>query len=80
LAVSGADRLTVTVTVAGEGTEEVTLPAGATYADLLAAVGVGVHEGTVLVDGRPAPEDEPVDIDADADAGGAHVLRLIRGG
>lgn len=66
--------VTVTVTVTGEGTEEVRLPPGATYADLLEAVGLSVHEAAVLVDGRPVPEDDPVDADT------ARVLRLIQGG
>lgn len=45
-----------------------------TYADLLAEVGFSPHEVSVLVDGRPVPEDRP------AEAGRARVLRLVAGG
>ncbi|MFB6106462.1 MAG: ubiquitin-like small modifier protein 2 [Halobacteriaceae archaeon] len=45
-----------------------------TYADLLAAMDVSPHEVSVLVDGRPVPEDHP------ADAARATVLRLVTGG
>ena len=75
----------VTVDVKGEGTHEFALediptdPAaestGApTYADLLAEVDLSPHEVSVLVDGRPVPEDQPVDTDQ------VTVLRLIKGG
>ncbi|WP_226039845.1 ubiquitin-like small modifier protein 2 [Natrinema sp. DC36] len=45
-----------------------------TYADLLRAIDLSPHEVSVLVDGRPVPEDQPVE--------SAHVtvLRLIKGG
>lgn len=46
----------------------------ATYADLLAEVGLSPNEVAVLVDGRPVPEDQPVE------AGRAKVLRLVSGG
>jgi sulfur carrier protein len=46
----------------------------ATYADLLAAVGLSPNEVAVLVNGRPVPEDQPVE------AGRARVLRLVSGG
>lgn len=70
---------TVTVEVAGEGSHEVDLEtvgtgAGATYADLLSAVELSPHEATVLVEGRPVPEDRRVETDR------VIVLRLIKGG
>lgn len=64
----------VTVDVAGGGTSDVTLEDGATYADLLAAVDLNPHEASALVDGRPVPEDAPVEVER------VRVVRLIRGG
>ena len=71
----------VTVDVKGEETHEVDLEDGLadggtepTYADLLAAVALSPHEVSVLVDGRPVPEDQPVETDH------VTVLRLIKGG
>ncbi len=64
----------VTVEVVGDETHEVESPPGGTYADLLAAVDLNQHEATVLVDGRPVPEDAPVEADS------VQVLRLIKGG
>lgn len=74
----------VTVDVKGEDTYEIDLeelaasptPEGgtATYADLLAEVDLSPHEVSVLVDGRPVPEDQPVESDR------VTVLRLIKGG
>lgn len=71
----------VTVDVKGEETLEVDLGADAdsaddpaTYADLLAAIEYSPHEVSVLVDGRPVPEDQPVEADE------ITVLRLIKGG
>ena len=46
----------------------------ATYADLLAEVGLSPNEVAVLVDGRPVPEDRQVE------PGRARVLRLVSGG
>lgn len=63
----------VTVEVAGETTHEVEIVDG-TYADLLEAVGMSRHEASVLVDGRPVPEDQPVEAPA------VTVLRLVKGG
>jgi sulfur carrier protein len=54
--------------------EEVALEEGATYADVLSAVGFGRHEAAVLVDGSPVPEDAPVEADE------VRVLRLVSGG
>ncbi|AXR79812.1 ubiquitin-like small modifier protein SAMP2 [Natrarchaeobaculum sulfurireducens] len=79
----------VTVDVKGEGTHEIDLEQpdadGATasteanvtkptYADLLAEVELSPHEVSVLVDGRPVPEDQPVETEH------VTVLRLIKGG
>lgn len=64
----------VTVEVAGEDTHEVQLEGEATYADLARAVDLSPHEVSVLVDGSPVPEDQPVDAEA------VRVVRLIRGG
>ena len=63
----------VTVEVVGEGTREVSLD-DPTYADVCAAVGYSPHEVSVLVDGRPVPEDQPVETDR------VQVLRLVHGG
>lgn len=64
----------VTVDVKGETTTEVDAPADATYADLLGEVDLSPHEVTVLVDGRPVPEDQPVAVEH------VTVLRLVKGG
>lgn len=72
----------VTVDVKGEETHTVDLDAigsgspgnEPTYADLLSVVDLSPHEVSVLVDGRPVPEDRPVEGDR------VTVLRLIKGG
>jgi len=66
--------MNVTVEVVGEETSEVAVGDGGTYADLVRAVDLSPHEVTVLVDGRPVPEDQPVEVDR------VQVLRLIKGG
>ncbi|MGB9957164.1 ubiquitin-like small modifier protein SAMP2 [Haloferax prahovense] len=66
--------MNVTVEVVGEETSEVAVGDDGTYADLVRAVGLSPHEVTVLVDGRPVPEDQPVKVDR------VKVLRLIKGG
>lgn len=66
--------MNVTVEVVGEGEEAVTVDDDATYADLARAVGYSPHEVSVLVDGTPVPEDEPVT------EARVTVLRLIKGG
>ncbi|MCO8268412.1 ubiquitin-like modifier protein SAMP2 [Haloferax sp. AB510] len=66
--------MNVTVEVVGEETSEVAVGDDGTYADLVRAVGLSPHEVTVLVDGRPVPEDQPVEVDR------VKVLRLIKGG
>ncbi|RBI63212.1 ubiquitin-like small modifier protein SAMP2 [Halomicrococcus sp. NG-SE-24] len=65
--------MNVTVEVVGEDTHEFEVEE-ATYADLLAEVGLSPHEVSVMVDGRPVPEDRQVD------AAHVKVLRLIKGG
>lgn len=64
----------VTVEVVGEERHEVSVGSEGTYADLLAAVDLSPHEVSVLVDGRPVPEDQRVEADH------VKVLRLIKGG
>jgi sulfur carrier protein len=64
----------VTVSVVGEDTHELDVPADATYADLLDPLEYGPHEVSVLVDGRPVPEDAAVDTER------VEVLRLVKGG
>lgn len=63
----------VTVEVVGDETHEFDVE-DATYADLLSRVDLSPHEVSVMVDGRPVPEDQPVETDR------VKVLRLIRGG
>ena len=64
----------MTVDVKGEDVTAVDAPTDATYADLLSAVDLSPHEATVLVHGRPVPEDQSVDVDH------VTVLRLVKGG
>jgi sulfur carrier protein len=66
--------MNVTVDVVGEGSQEVTVDDGATYADVVRAVDRSPQEVSVLVDGSPVPEDQPVGVDH------LQVLRLIKGG
>lgn len=63
----------VTVEVVGESTHEFEVE-DATYADLLGRVDLSPHEVSVMVDGRPVPENQPVESEH------VTVLRLIRGG
>ncbi|GAD52169.1 ubiquitin-like small archaeal modifier protein SAMP2 [Halarchaeum acidiphilum MH1-52-1] len=63
----------VTVEVVGEDVHEFDVE-GASYADLLKRVDLSPHEVSVMVDGRPVPEDQPVESDH------VTVLRLVRGG
>lgn len=62
----------VTVEVVGDETREVDV--AGTYADVLDAVGLSRHEASVLVDGRPVPEDQPIE------SSDVTVLRLVMGG
>lgn len=65
----------VTVSVAGGEDYELAVEDGdATYGDLIDEVGLSPQEAAVLVDGRPVPEDAPVEADH------VEVLRLIQGG
>ena len=64
----------VTCEVVGQDTHDLDVEPGATYGDVLAAVGLSTQEATVLVDGSPVPDDRPVDADA------VRVLRLVKGG
>lgn len=64
----------VTVSVVGEDTHELDAAADDTYADLLDALAYSPHEVSVLVDGRPVPEDATVDAER------VEVLRLVKGG
>ncbi|MFC3959707.1 ubiquitin-like small modifier protein SAMP2 [Halovivax cerinus] len=61
-------------TTAAEGATADASDPPATYADLLTAIDYSPHEVSVLVDGRPVPEDQPVEADE------ITVLRLIKGG
>jgi sulfur carrier protein len=63
----------VTVEVVGDETHEFDV-SDVTYADLLEKVDLSPHEVSVMVDGRPVPEDQAVDAEH------VRVLRLIRGG
>jgi sulfur carrier protein len=63
----------VTLEVVGGSEHELELE-DATYGDLLGEIGLSPNEVAVLVDGRPVPEDQPVDADR------ARVLRLVAGG
>ena len=64
----------VTCEVVGQDTHDLDVDPGATYGDVLAAVGLSTQEATVLVDGSPVPDDRLVDADA------VLVLRLVKGG
>ncbi|MCU4717715.1 ubiquitin-like small modifier protein SAMP2 [Halapricum hydrolyticum] len=64
----------VTVDVVGEGTHEVEVGEGGTYADLLEPLEYSRHEVSIVVDGQPVPEDQPVEVDR------VRVLRLVQGG
>ena len=64
----------VTVEVVSETTHQVSIDNGATYADLLAAIDYSPQEVSVLVDGSPVPEDQPVGAET------VRVVRLIKGG
>jgi sulfur carrier protein len=64
----------VTVSVVGADTHELDVDERATYADLVAPLDYSTHEVSVLVDGRPVPEDATVDADH------VEILRLVKGG
>lgn len=67
--------MSVTVELVGEGERELDAT-GKSYADLLSPFDVSKHEVSVMVDGRPVPEDQPVDSDVEH----VRVVRLIQGG
>jgi sulfur carrier protein len=64
----------VTVEVVGEDEHAVDVDDGDTYADVVRAIGYSPHEVSVIVDGTPVPEDQPVE------AAHVRILRLIKGG
>lgn len=66
----------VTVEFVGEETRDVSVGDDATYVDLLAPFDASVQEVSVLVDGRPVPEDAPIEPSVDR----VRVIRLIAGG
>lgn len=66
--------MNVTVEVAGGDTYEVEVGEGATYADLLDPVDLSPHTVSIVVDGQPVPEDQPVETDH------VRVVRLVKGG
>ncbi|MHB9287716.1 ubiquitin-like small modifier protein SAMP2 [Halobacteriales archaeon Cl-PHB] len=66
----------VTVELVGDETREVTVPEGATYADLVEPLPVSVHQVSVLVDDRHVAEDARVDRSVDR----VRVVRLVKGG
>jgi len=66
--------MNVTVDIVGEGSHDVRLDSEATYADLVAAVDHNPQAVSVLVDGSPVPDDQPVDADH------VQLLQLIKGG
>jgi len=65
----------ITVEIVGERTVEVTVEDGQ-YADLLAGLEFSRHEVSILVDGRPVPEDAPIDEGVNS----VRVVRLVKGG
>jgi peroxiredoxin Q/BCP len=65
--------MNVTVEIVGEESHDFEVE-DETYADLLAEVDLSPHEVSVMVDGQPVPEDQPVE------ANHVKVLRLIKGG
>ncbi|MGQ3412817.1 ubiquitin-like small modifier protein SAMP2 [Natrinema sp. LN54] len=75
-AVAGAAAADADTAGGADDADDASGPAGATptYADLLREVDLSPHEVSVLVDGRPVPEDQPVESDY------VTVLRLIKGG
>lgn len=64
----------VTVDIKGEATETVAVDGTTTYGELLEAVDLSIHEATPIVDGRPVPDDQPVEAET------VTVLRLVKGG
>lgn len=67
--------MSVTVELIGEQTQTFE-PDDSTYGDVLAPFGLSEHEASVLVDGRPVPEDAPIDETVEH----IRIIRLIKGG
>jgi len=65
----------ITVELVGEGSREIDVEEGR-YGDLLAPFDVSRHEVSILVDGTPVPEDQPIDTGVDH----VRIVRLIKGG
>ncbi len=66
--------MNVTVEVVGDDERDLSLPADATYADVIRESGYSPQEASVLVDGSPVPGDQPVEADR------VKLLRLVKGG
>lgn len=66
----------VTVELVGGETREVDVGADATYGALLGPFDVSPQEVSILVEGRPVPEDAPVDTSVER----VRILRLVAGG
>lgn len=64
----------VTVDVVGDATYEIDVDETATYADLLEPVEYSQHQVSFMVEGRPVPEDQQVDVEE------VRVVRLVQGG
>ena len=64
----------VTVDVIGDTTYELEVDDEATYADLLEPTDYSQHQVSFMVDGRPVPEDQPVEVEE------VRVVRLVQGG
>ncbi|MEF8882082.1 MAG: ubiquitin-like small modifier protein 2 [Halapricum sp.] len=64
----------VTVDVVGEDTHEVEIDEEGTYADLLGPLEYSQHEVSIMVEGRPVPEDQSVETNR------VRVVRLVQGG
>jgi sulfur carrier protein len=65
----------LTVELVGEGSREFDGDEQS-YGDLLSPFDVSKHEVSILVDGTPVPEDQPIDESVDH----VRVIRLIKGG
>jgi len=64
----------VTIDVVGDATYEVDVDDEATYADLLEPLEYSQHQVSFMVDGRPVPEDQSVEVEE------VRVVRLVQGG
>lgn len=66
--------MNVTVEVVGDDERDLSLAAGATYADVIRESGFSPQEASVLVDGSPVPGDQRVEAER------VKLLRLVKGG